>query len=222
MTKTLALALASVVALSCSHNAAKIAATEKSDSQRTEMTGSMPVPELTDERFQQLVRAIPEHTHVESPRTTLSKDYYATWKEAWEIPGGGLGDIGNEEFLFYFVCGNDPCATHSGKLKSKKVSGGSAVVKFNIVHTGDAGEMADYVHTFNLVVENGRWVIADYDSTLVRMKEYIKTQRKYLRSAEYKAEATRILNSPDTDAQYKKAVRDELEEVKRYFRKHTD
>ena len=82
--------------------------------------------------------------------------------------------------------------------------------------------MADYVHTFNLIVENGRWVIADYDSTLVRMKEYIREQRRYLRSAEYKAEATRILNSPDTDAQYKKAVRDELEEVKRYFRKHAD
>ena len=173
--------------------------------------------ELTEERFQELVASIPDHGIQHSPASSFSSDYYLTLQQAWKIPDGGLGGIGNGEFLYYFVCGNDPCDTHSGKLKAVSITGDTAFVKFDIIHS-QWGEPQNKPHTFKLVVENGQWVIADYDQTLQEMKDYLKTQTAYLRSKAYHAHAQEILNDTEAGEEWKSAVRNELGTVEEYFR----
>lgn len=173
------------------------------------------IPTLTEERCQELVLAIPDHGESYDPENNLSRVYYSTWKKAMEIPGGGLGDIGNDEFLSYFVCGNDPCETHSATIESIKLDGDKAVVQFYINHSYDIGDNPH--RTFKLSVENGRWVISDYDDTLKDMMYYIIDQRDYLSSDEYKKAAETILSDTETEDDWKDIVRKELESVKTYF-----
>ena len=171
---------------------------------------------LTEKRFQELVASIPDHGIKNSPASSFTPEYYATLQRAWKIPDGGLGEIGNGEFLYYFVCGNDPCDTHSGQLKEVSVKGDTAFVKFYIVHE-PMREPQKEQHSFKLVMDKGRWVIADYDRTLREMKDYLKAQDVYLHSKEYWNEANRILNDAASGEEWKAAVRKEMKSVLEYF-----
>ena len=164
-------------------------------------------PELTQERFKTLVASLPDH-YVELDSTSFTPEYCNAWTEAWAIPDGGLGDIGNGEFLCYFVCGNDPCEKHSGKLESMKVTGDTAYVDFKIIHTASMAP-----HTLKLVVRNGRWVIADYDHTLSQMQEYLQEQIVYLQSDHFREYAQSILDNPQASEDWKNLVRNDLKEI---------
>jgi hypothetical protein len=171
-------------------------------------------PELTEERFQELVSSIPDHG--KKFESYYTPEYSAALHDAWEIPDGGVGEIGNDEFLWYFVCGNDPCEMHSGRLDSLEIVGDTAFVKFEIIHR--YGDKAP--HTFKLVVRDSLWIIADYDTTLSEMKNYLKSQRLYLKSDYYKSSAEEILANPEAHDDWKESVREELKAVDEYFREH--
>lgn len=171
-------------------------------------------PELTDEQFQELVASLPDH-YVEPDTALYTPEYYNAWTESWIIPGGGLGDMGFEEFLFYFVCGNDPCPKHTGKLISMKTEADTAYVDFNIIHRA-----SQTPHTLKLVVRNGRWVIADFDQTLSIMQDYLVNQPIYLQSKEYRDHAQSILDDPKASDEWKDLVRAELKEVEEYLSTH--
>ena len=171
-------------------------------------------PELTGEQFQELVASLPDH-YVKLDTALYTPEYYNAWTESWIIPGGGLGDMGFEEFLFYFVCGNDPCPKHTGKLISMKTEADTAYVDFNIIHRA-----SQTPHTLKLVVRNGRWVIADLDQTLTEMQTYLQKQPVYLQSKEYRDYAQSILDNPQASDEWKDLVRDELKEVEEYLSTH--
>lgn len=169
----------------------------------------------SDSLLNVLVHAIPDQGMENSPEEMFSPLYYATLSEAWEIPDGGLGGLGNGVFLYYFVCDNGSCDDHSGKLKSIALHGDSAIMKFDILHP--IGTICE--HSFKLFYREGQWLIADYDNTLAKMQKYIADQRVYLLSDEYNAEAQAILENPEAGEDWKKAVSSELESVRRYFEK---
>lgn len=172
------------------------------------------------EYLDSLVSFIPNQGSI-GPITAFTQEYYDTWTEAWEIPAGGLGELGNNEFLFHFVCGNDPCPKHTGKLDGFAVRD-TVLMKFYIVH--QPNEMATpkhKFHTLKLIYKDTHWLIADYDNTLHEMKTYIKEQRKYLLSEDYQARANDILQDPETSQDWKNAVIKELLEVSQYFGKHS-
>ena len=171
-------------------------------------------PELTAEHFQKLVAGLPDH-YVELDTALYTPEYYNAWTESWIIPGGGLGDMGFEEFLFYFVCGNDPCPKHTGKLISMKTEADTAYVDFNIIHRA-----SQTPHTLKLVVRNGSWVIADLDQTLSAMQDYLVEQREYLQSKKFRDYAQSILDDPKAGDDWKNLVRDELKEVEKYLSTH--
>ena len=182
--------------------------TQESESQ----TPQQVTPELTEERFKELAISIPNATLKKDSSFTL--EYRKAWHDAWNIPDGGLGGIGMNEFMFYFVCDNDPCDSHQYKLDSVSIIGDTAFVDFEIVHMWDRGNTP---HTFKLVVCNGQWVIADYDTTLSEMTKYLKEQKIYLKSEEYKGYANEILNDTAASEEWKERVRKELKEVDEFF-----
>lgn len=73
----------------------------------------------------------------------------------------------------------------------------------------------DMDHKMNLVLDEGRWLISDYDDTMERLREYIKKQREYFRSDEWKQYLDYIrkeFNAEDADNAEKK--------VEEYFRRY--
>ncbi len=173
------------------------------------------MPELTEKRFQELAISIPNAIMKKDSSFTL--EYRSAWYDAWNIPDGGLGDIGRNEFMFYFVCGNDPCDSHQYKMDSVSIVGDTAYVDFEIIHQRENGPK---FHNFKLVVYDGQWVIADYDKTLSAMKNYLKEQKIFLKSNKYKGYADDILNDTAASEEWKEIVRNELKEVDEYFRKN--
>lgn len=174
-------------------------------------------PQLSEEQLQELVASIPDHQFDPENAPAFTDEYFAALCTAWELPDGGLGEIGNDEFLYYFVCGNDPCESHQSKLHQMTTVGDTLLVSFDILHQY---EHEPDSHTLKLVTAQGQWQIADYDNTLAEMKAYIAEQRTYLRSDEYRAAAQAILDDPEADEDWKQAVIDELEEVKTYLETH--
>lgn len=174
-------------------------------------------PQLTEEQLQEIIACVPDHGFDESNAPAFTAEYFTALRQAWEIPDGGLGEIGTNEFLYYFVCGNDPCETHSGKLNQTNTVGDTTLVQFDILHQY---ERPSDPHTLKLVLAQGQWQIADYDNTLTMMKEYVISQRAYLLSDEYHTAAQTILDDPEASDEWKQAVINELEEVKAYFEAH--
>ena len=194
--------------------------TSKPQDSTTTKIDSIPTstyPELTRERFLELVDNIPEHCQTKTPETTWTKEYYKAWFDAREIPIGVVGEIGNDEFLYYFVCGNGDCGTHEIKMGNMSVKGDTAYVKFTIKH----GDEKPEPHKFKLVIKDNQWIMADYDNTLTELKNYFVDQRKYLRSKEYTDYVESILNDPEQE-EYKDAYRKELKKVEEYFKKRPE
>ena len=169
-------------------------------------------PELTDERLQEIVSSLPDHI-INLDSVYYTSEYYHAWQDAIDVPSDGLCGIGSEECLWYLVCGNDPCESHSGKLDRMSVKADTAYVDFKITHRG--GDESP--HTLKLVVRDAKWVIADYDQTLAMLHNYVKEQRAYLQSNEFKASAESILNDPEASDDWKECVRRELKTIERYF-----
>ena len=169
-------------------------------------------PELTDERLQEFVSSLPDHI-INLDSVYYTTEYYNAWQDAINVPSDGLCDIGSEECLWYLVCGNDPCKSHSGKLDRMSVKTDTAYVDFKIIHSGGN----ETPHTLKLVVRDSQWVIADYDQTLTMLHNYVKEQRAYLQSDEFKERAESILNDPKASDDWKECVRRELKTIENYF-----
>ena len=169
-------------------------------------------PELTDERLQEIVASLPDHI-INLDSVYYTTEYYHAWQDAIDVPSDGLCDIGSEEDLWYLVCGNDPCESHSGKLDHMSVKADTAYVDFKIIHRGGN----ETPHTLKLVVRNTQWVIADYDQTLTMLHNYLIEQRAYLQSDEFKERAESILNGPKASDDWKECVRRELKTIESYF-----
>lgn len=60
------------------------------------------------ERALKAFYCIPDHTRVsEAARPYMTADLYESLAAAWDVPDWLDGEIGNDEFLFYFITGND-------------------------------------------------------------------------------------------------------------------
>ena len=127
-----------------------------------------------NQRVEELIPYIPDHN---KPRPDAQKvytpEYWSLLDKAFQIPTPD-GEIGDCEFLFYFIEGNGGCSLDAGKhqvvpIKTQLTSPTSAFEVFDYVHPDGTQER----HKMILVKEQGEWIIDDYDSSKVRLKEYI-------------------------------------------------
>lgn len=133
-------------------------------------TSEKTIQEITT-RVDSLIKYIPDHQMPQNAEQYYTKEYYSLLQKAWNIPQP-IGFIGDGEFLFYFIEGNDPCETTDGhKVTHTQTTfnDSTATDIFTYTHiTGDTD-----THTINLVKQNGQWIIADFDNTKAQLKEYI-------------------------------------------------
>lgn len=149
-----------------------------------------------------LVSIIPDH-EIENKEKLIS---FATPSlsslliEAFEMPVMYPGEIGDEDFLYYFLSGNG-----GGEPKSK-----AKVKSFAI--DGNNGEVTVLLNgeTHKLVIlqdpKEGKWLLDDFDGKKSEVKEYVDKARKYFVSGEY-------LKNEYGDQEWKN-------EVKNYLKKY--
>jgi len=151
-----------------------------------------------------LIHDIPDHRLIPETERSYSEEYYKLLKQAWDIPSDGVDMIGSEEWLFYFVSGNDEPINNECIINSTCLASDTVNIYFTLYGNP---------HTLKLIKENSKYVICDFDDTALKLKEYIKSQRDYFRSDDWK----NYLKQYD-----EKTIRSEEQLVRSYFDKYPD
>lgn len=161
----------------------------------------------TADEVQTLITAVPDHGIKEGSNVFFTPEYYTLLEQAWAIPSDAIGEIGSDDWLYYFITGNDmPDNVQPPTITNISSTAAGAEVMFSYL---------DMDHKMDLVLDKGRWLISDYDDTMERLREYIKKQREYFRSDEWKQYLDYIrkeFNAEDADNAEKK--------VEEYFRRY--
>lgn len=123
-----------------------------------------------------LISVIPDHKIFPHTQEFFTPEYYSALSEAWALPSDAIGEIGSDEWLYYFISGNGDCDDF--RIENISLTSGNPIlVTFTTYHCG----MAD-THTLHLQRLHRHWVVADFDSTLTQLKQYIAHQRSYFQS----------------------------------------
>lgn len=180
---------------------------ETTDTTSTEGTIEPPLEEV----IFSLIAAIPDHGIHDSPEYAFTAEYYSLLIEAWAIPNDCPGEIGSNEWLFYFTSGNGDGWDHVENVTTT-MDGNQAIVNYDCVYSYP--NTPNDHHKMILEFKDHEWIIADYDNTKSELLKYIREQRAYFRSAKWPAH----LQSLDylSDEQKQNAQQD----VDNYFKQY--
>lgn len=127
-------------------------------------------PKVDKHYLEALCKFIPDHGMRVEAKQYLTEDYFNAYSEAFEAPTGSYGEIGEGEWLFYFVSGNGG-GQPVFAVKDFQRDGGRIEADVEIVGDPDP-------HKAIFVKEGGQWKVADWDSTKTQCVEYIKDMRQ--------------------------------------------
>lgn len=175
MKKVMILCVAVAALCSCGRgdkntDSAPAADTVTTDTAAVDTVPAEQAPVLTEEIVAEAFNAIPDHELDASAEKYMSKALFRDLKEAFSVPTDYPGGIGSEEFLYYFLSGNDDCAPDYGVKGIEITSETTAEVRFK------CREVTTYKLTF--VEEDGRYVLADFNGAAREVSRYLKNARR--------------------------------------------
>ena len=139
------------------------------------------------ERALELCQYIPDHGLNPEARDVMTPDFFQTLSEAFDAPVVDYGEIGDNEWLWYFVTGND-AATPEFTVKSLSIVDPThAVATIAVQNRSDItrelfGEIAEY--PIEMVRVGGQWLLDDFDGKKAECVDYIKEMRAKYKSGE--------------------------------------
>lgn len=157
-----------------------------------------------------LVKYLPDHGMENTCKEGFDPLFFEMLTHAFSIPSNGIGEIGSEEWLYYFVSGNDgcECTNHPVKiLTCNMIRNETAYVELNYLHRN---------HELTLNYNGFDWVISDFDNVGNRLMVYIKDMRLYFLSSEWASYVSKFLEDDD----WKFCALERLQEIDEYFRKY--
>lgn len=166
----------------------------------------------TEVEVRHIVSLIPDHEIFPDTKTVCTETYYNLLHHAWAIPSDGIGEIGSDEWLYYFITGNGGCDDKRVENIRVEANGAYAYVCFQVVDCGQAKE-----HSMVLVNEDDTWLIADVDNTKAQLVKYIDAQRRYLSSDEWRRYVDDIIAANDD---FSSLARERRQEVEAYFQQY--
>jgi len=166
---------------------------------------------LSAQRIEELIEYIPDHEIIDGSEKAFSPEYYSLLQEAWQVPSDGIGEIGSDEWLYYFISGNGGRdENRTIKIVSTIVVRDSAEVTFDMKQFGE-----NVQHQMILQRMEDLWVIADYDGTKAKLQEYIETQSNYFQSKEWQNYLHPILAAND---EFSQEARERQQEVEKWLK----
>lgn len=147
----------------------------------------------------------------------LSEEYYSLWREACDVPSDVIDGIGSDEWLWYVF---NPAQDIPDEIRfddiSVNQSGKTAHCSFLYVELYD-GEEYPFDEPFQVDLEyrDGKWLVTDWNNTRDQLLQYIREQRKLLRTEEWRQSLQNDVNEGYADQQ---DLDDLFMQVDEYFR----
>ena len=127
--------------------------------------------EYIGQSAKKLIDYVPDHEFNPAIKPAFSEKYYNLLEEAWSIALENPNDLDDNEWLYYFISGNDDIEDAD---RTKTVLETSVLDDWNVY------AKVDYLgveHDIVMHYENGDWVIFNFDGTLDRLEWYVKKHR---------------------------------------------
>ena len=149
------------------------------------------------ERALELCQYVPDHVLKPEAKDHMTPEFFRSLSEAFDAPVVDYGEIGDNEWLWYFVTGND-AATPEFTVKSiSLVDETHAVATIAVQNRSDVTqELFDDVAEYpvEMVRVDGQWLLDDFDGKKAECVDYVKEMRakyesgellKYMESEDY-------------------------------------
>lgn len=148
------------------------------------LTKSQPAKECPENALFECVKQafykIPDHAKVsEDAKPFMTKELYEALSAAWDVPCWCDGEIGEEEFLYYFVTGNGGSTVGEVVyMEVISVQDRKQIIELKYTELWD-GKPGDELKTISLVMveDNGKWLLDDFgNGTKEQCLSYIRKQ----------------------------------------------
>jgi hypothetical protein len=150
------------------------------------------------ERALELCQYIPDHGLKPEAKDFMTPEFFQVLSEAFDAPVVDYGEIGDNEWLWYFVTGNGGGDPYYGIKSVSRVSKDKATAVITVRETWE-GEFIDTEqdareYGISLKRVNGQWLLDDFDGKKAECVDYIKEMRakytsgellKYMESEDY-------------------------------------
>lgn len=162
------------------------------------------------ERVLELCPYIPDHGYFEGSEHYMTPELSRAFSEAFAAPTGAYGEIGDNEWLFYFVTGQEGYPVYQvDHVYQIDEEHAIADIKVRIVIEQISNEPMDEVfdHQIEMTLVDGKWLMSDFDHRKEACQDYIRKMRHQYRTGEI----IEYLQSQDYTREYIPLFKDELE-----------
>lgn len=144
--------------------------------------------EYISESAIRLIDYVPDHEFNPSIKPAFGEQYFSLLEEAWAVPVVDIDGIGENEWLYYFLTGNDG-DEYTDRTKT--------VLEAMMMDDWNSYAKMEYLgreHDIVMHFENGDWTINNFDGTQDDLAIYIRRQRQNLRSIEWESFSDGLVN----------------------------
>ena len=114
----------------------------------------------------QLCRFIPDHKLLPEAAGYMTEDFYKVLDDAFSMPAPEDGTIDDTEWLYYFVTGNGgslPAYSIESVVRTDPTHALATVGVRDLWEEGGEPTGEKHLHRMDLVLQDGRWLISDFD-----------------------------------------------------------
>lgn len=170
---------------------------------------------LTD-RTLELCQYIPDHVLRPEAKEAMTPDFFRALSEAFNAPVADYGEIGDNEWLWYFVTGNggsEPVYSVKSVSQTDKDSACAIITVRQKWEDGSFAEKDTKEYEVLLKRVDGQWLLDDFDGKKAACQAYVRQVREKYASGEY----VKYLESAEDLKEY---VPDFLARVKAFYAKY--
>jgi len=174
-----------------------------------------PKTNLTD-RTLELCQYIPDHVLKPEAKEAMTPDFFRALSEAFNAPVADYGEIGDNEWLWYFVTGNggsEPVYSVKSVSQTDKDSVRAIITVRQKWEDGSFTEEDAKEYEVLLKRVDGQWLLDDFDGKKAACQAYVRQVREKYASGEY----VKYLESAEDLKEY---VPDFQARVKAFYEKY--
>lgn len=170
---------------------------------------------LTD-RTLELCQYIPDHVLKPEAKEAMTPVFFRALSEAFNAPVADYGEIGDNEWLWYFVTGNggsEPVYSVKSVSQTDKDSARAIITVRQKWEDGSFAEEDTKEYEVLLKRVDGQWLLDDFDGKKAACQAYVRQVREKYASGEY----VKYLESAEDLKEY---LPDFQERVKDFYAKY--
>jgi len=172
-----------------------------------------PKTNLTD-RTLELCQYIPDHVLKPEAKEAMTPDFFRALSEAFDAPVADYVEIGDNEWLWYFVTGNGGSEPVYSVKSVTQTARNSARAIVTVLQRWEDGTETDAKECEVLLKRiDGKWLLDDFDGNKAECHSYVRQVREKYASGEY----VKYLESAEDLKEY---VPDFLARVKAFYAKY--